>query len=68
MLFTCPEYANVRVLFENKVMLPRPLEDIPLETILKENLKSERLKDLVEYLESLGGENTFSVFCCLNMC
>ena len=53
MLFSCPAYAEVRQEFEGKVVLPRALEEIPLEHIFMENLRSENLKNLGQFVERL---------------
>ena len=52
-LFSCHCYSEVRKEYQDRIVLPRALEEVPLETILKENLKSERIKAMGEYLESL---------------
>ena len=50
-LFRCPPYANVCHQFQGKVILPRALEERPLEPILLENLKSENLKNMGLFVE-----------------
>ena len=62
MLFCCPAYANVRQEFQGKVILPRALEERPLEQIFMENLKGENLKNMGQFVERLWEERRSIIY------
>ena len=61
-LFSCPGYANVREDFKGRVLLPQALEEIPLEQILKENLKTDKIKTMGDFMLALWGERKRSIY------
>ncbi len=54
-LYKCPGLANVRTKFNDKVVLPRALEDRKLD-ILKENLSPDKIKNFGAFLEEMFTE------------
>ena len=53
MLFSCLGYKDIRTKFSNRILMSRALESDPLELILKQNLNTNRIKDLGYYLEEI---------------
>ena len=60
-LFSCSAYANVKQ-FEGKIKFPRALEEILLELILRENLQSDNIKAMGEFLECLWEERRNALY------
>ena len=52
-LYQCPGLGNTRSEFEGKVVLPRALQDIPLEDILKTNLSNDFIKEFGSFLQAM---------------
>ena len=52
-LFQCPGLANIRNEFNGRVVLPRALETIMLEDILKKNLTADYIKEFGSFLEAI---------------